>query len=335
MRWVCSRATGGCRRAIYTDGGALDDGWTPGGQAGSSRGASLTGVDLLKEYNKPGPPTRRGVEELVAPVPRPGKVVAIGRNYRDDVRRRRRGQAARRRWCSPSRTSSVVGEGAKIRWDPALTAPGGLRGRARGRHRPDRTAGRAIDALDHVLGYTCLNDVVGPRPPVRGRPVGARQSRSTRSARWARGRDRRRDPQFTVLAISCSVGAARSLQIGNTADIFSWSPGIIRVISRASTSSPATSSRPGRPAGSASSATRRWSWRTVTSRGQDGTGRPPAKRLPHGACGGGKRMSQPAERFLVTGALGCIGAWTVRNLVSGARRSCSTSATICAGSSSS
>ena len=26
-------------------------------------------------------------------------------------------------------------------------------------------------------------------------------------------------------------------------------------------------------------------------------------------------MSEPAERFLVTGALGCIGAWTVRGLV--------------------
>jgi 2,4-didehydro-3-deoxy-L-rhamnonate hydrolase len=96
--------------------------------------------------------------ELLAPVPRPGKVVAIGRNYREH---------ADEEGVEPPPAplvfskwpSSVVGHGADIRWDPGLTA------------RVDYEAELAVvigrtaravseqDALDHVLGYTCLNDV--------------------------------------------------------------------------------------------------------------------------------------------------------------------------------
>ena len=41
----------------------------------------------------------------------------------------------------------------------------------------------------------------------------------------------------------------------------------------------------------------------------------PDDRLPVRPCSGGRRMTAGNERFLVTGALGCIGAWTVRALV--------------------
>ena len=96
---------------------------------------------------------------LLAPVPRPGKVVAIGRNYKDHAAESGSEPPAAplifAKW-----PSSVIGPGDEIRWDPALTDPGRLRGGARRRHRPDRAArvggGRA---LDHVLGYTCVNDV--------------------------------------------------------------------------------------------------------------------------------------------------------------------------------
>ena len=95
---------------------------------------------------------------LLAPVPRPGKIVAIGRNYPD--------HAAEDGVVPPATPlvfakfpSSVVGPGADIRWDPGLTS------------QVDYEAELAVvigrrarfvsvdEALDHVLGYTCLNDV--------------------------------------------------------------------------------------------------------------------------------------------------------------------------------
>jgi 2-keto-4-pentenoate hydratase/2-oxohepta-3-ene-1,7-dioic acid hydratase in catechol pathway len=95
---------------------------------------------------------------FLAPVPRPGKVVAIGRNYRE--------HAAEEGVEPPAAPlvfakwpSSVVGSGSEIRWDPALTGQVDYEaelavviGRTARHVAPDA-------ALDHVLGYTCLNDV--------------------------------------------------------------------------------------------------------------------------------------------------------------------------------
>src|SRR5438132_13936611 len=59
--------------------------------------------------------------QLLAPVPHPGKVVAIGRNYRE--------HAAEENVEPPPAPlifakwpSSVVGSGAEVRWDPQLSA---------------------------------------------------------------------------------------------------------------------------------------------------------------------------------------------------------------------
>ena len=95
---------------------------------------------------------------LLAPVPRPGKVVAIGRNYAD--------HAAEEGAVPPATPlvfakfpSSVVGPGADIRWDPSLTAQVDYEAELAvviGRRARNVTED---DALGHVLGYTCLNDV--------------------------------------------------------------------------------------------------------------------------------------------------------------------------------
>jgi 2-keto-4-pentenoate hydratase/2-oxohepta-3-ene-1,7-dioic acid hydratase in catechol pathway len=99
-----------------------------------------------------------GEAELLAPVPRPGKVVAIGRNYREH---------AEEEGVEPPPAplifskwpSSVVGHGAEIHWDPNLTAQ--VDYEAELAVVIGRTARRVPveEALDHVLGYTCLNDV--------------------------------------------------------------------------------------------------------------------------------------------------------------------------------
>ncbi|MDQ3492709.1 MAG: fumarylacetoacetate hydrolase family protein, partial [Chloroflexota bacterium] len=95
---------------------------------------------------------------LLSPVPRPGKVVAVGLNYREHVV-----EGGRETPPEPvlfaKFTSSIVGHGAEITWDPGLTAAVDFEAELAvviGRTARHVTA---AEALDFVLGYTCLNDV--------------------------------------------------------------------------------------------------------------------------------------------------------------------------------
>lgn len=95
---------------------------------------------------------------VLAPVPRPGKIVAIGRNYRE--------HAAEEGQDVPSRPlmfakfpSSIIPDGVDISWDPAITDQVDYEAELAvviGRSARNVTA---RDALDHVLGYACLNDI--------------------------------------------------------------------------------------------------------------------------------------------------------------------------------
>jgi len=96
--------------------------------------------------------------ELLAPVPRPGKIVAAGVNYRSHA-----AEGGREPPDHPvlfaKFSTSVVGDGAQIRWSPQLTQA------------VDYEAELAVvigavcrrvddaRALNYVAGYTCLNDV--------------------------------------------------------------------------------------------------------------------------------------------------------------------------------
>ncbi|MFI5200381.1 MAG: fumarylacetoacetate hydrolase family protein, partial [Candidatus Limnocylindrales bacterium] len=96
--------------------------------------------------------------ELLAPVPRPGKVVAIGRNYRDHTTEE--GVEPPKAPLIFSKWSScVIGPEDEIRWDPLLTDQ--VDYEAELAVVIGRTARRVsqAEALDYVLGYTCLNDV--------------------------------------------------------------------------------------------------------------------------------------------------------------------------------
>jgi 2-keto-4-pentenoate hydratase/2-oxohepta-3-ene-1,7-dioic acid hydratase in catechol pathway len=96
--------------------------------------------------------------ELLPPVPRPGKIVAIGVNYRSHAEEQGHEPPA-----SPvifaKFVSALVGHGADIVWDPALTTAVDFEaelavviGRTARSVPEDR-------ALERVLGYSCLNDV--------------------------------------------------------------------------------------------------------------------------------------------------------------------------------
>ena len=184
---------------------------------------------------------------LLSPVPHPGKVVAIGRNYRE--------HAAEEGVDPPPAPlvfakwpSSVVGHGAEIRWDPGLT------------QQVDYEAELAVvigwtarrvsvaDALDHVLGYTCLNDV-----SARDIQFGDGQ--------WVRGksldtfcpigpvlvtRDEIPDPQ--ALAIRCTVGD-EVLQDANTSQMYFGVAEIISYCSQAFSLEPGDVIATGTPSG--------------------------------------------------------------------------------------
>jgi 2-keto-4-pentenoate hydratase/2-oxohepta-3-ene-1,7-dioic acid hydratase in catechol pathway len=122
---------------------------------------------------------------LLAPLPRPANIVAIGRNYREHA-----GEEGVDPPAQPAvflkHTGSVVGPGAEVVWDPGYATQvdyeaelGVLIGRPARRVPVDA-------ALSYVFGYTCLNDV-----SARDLQFG--------DAQWARGKS---------LETFCPVGPA-------------------------------------------------------------------------------------------------------------------------------
>jgi 2-keto-4-pentenoate hydratase/2-oxohepta-3-ene-1,7-dioic acid hydratase in catechol pathway len=184
---------------------------------------------------------------LLAPMPRPGKIVGIGRNYKEHT--------AEEGVEPPGAPlifgkwpTTVVGPGAEIRWDPALSAEvdyeaelGVVIGR-----RARRVEQGA--ALEYVLGYTCLNDV-----SARDLQFGDGQ--------WVRGKsldtfcpmgpaivttDEIPDPQR--LRISCTVNGDRR-QDGTTADMYFGVAEIVSYCSRSFTLEPGDVIATGTPSG--------------------------------------------------------------------------------------
>ena len=125
------------------------------------------GPEALEALRAAGPALAAAVKErglpvdqlrLLAPVPRPSKIIAVGLNYL--------AHAAESKETPPAEPllfakfpSAVIGHRAEITWDPGLVrqvdAEAELAvviGRPTREVRPD-------DALSHVLGYTACNDV--------------------------------------------------------------------------------------------------------------------------------------------------------------------------------
>ena len=166
------------RLCSYTEDGTEHLGWVEGGRVAPVAGAAgdhlpATMADLvaggaaaLASLRAAGPELAatttagRPVDELelLAPLPRPGKVVAVGLNYL--------GHATEQQQQPPSEPlvfaklpSAIVGHGSEIVWDPALARQVDAEAELavvigrRARHVS------VADALDHVLGYTACNDV--------------------------------------------------------------------------------------------------------------------------------------------------------------------------------
>jgi 2-keto-4-pentenoate hydratase/2-oxohepta-3-ene-1,7-dioic acid hydratase in catechol pathway len=168
---------------------------------------------------------------LLAPVPNPPKVVAMGLNYMDHCRELNI-EPPKEPIIFAKFPSAVVGPGAAIRWDPALTQQ--VDYEAELAVVMGRTARRvsAAEALDYVAGYTICNDVsarnlqFGDGQWVRGKsldtfcPLGP----------WLVTRDEIPDPHD--LAIRCIVNDD-VLQDSTTAEVIFRVDRLIEFISRA------------------------------------------------------------------------------------------------------
>ena len=184
---------------------------------------------------------------LLAPIPNPSKVVAIGLNYMDHCREQNV-KPPERPIIFAKFSTAVVGPGATIRWDPALTQQvdyevelGVVMG---------RTARRvpAAEALDYVAGYTICNDVTardlqhGDRQWVRGKsldtfcPLGP----------WLVTREEVPDPQD--LSLRCTLNG-QVMQDSTTAEMIFGVAYLIEFISRAFTLLPGDVIATGTPHG--------------------------------------------------------------------------------------
>ncbi len=171
--------------------------------------------------------------KLLAPLPRPGKVMAIGLNYFEHAAEQGR-QPPSEPLIFAKFPTAVIGPGADVRWDPDLTRQVDYEvelavviGRTARRVARER-------ALDHVLGYTVANDVT------------ARDLQSA-DRQWVRsksldtfcplgplivGADELPDPQ--ALRLSTRVNG-ELLQDGSTADMIFPVAELIAYCSRAFT----------------------------------------------------------------------------------------------------
>ena len=122
--------------------------------------ASLQGIESAVAGIGDPPPRMLSFEqiEMLAPVPRPGKIVCAGVNYHAHASEGGR-DAPEQPVLFAKLTTSVVGHGAEIRWSPELTQA--VDYEAELAVIIGRTTRRVAEgeALDYVAGYTCLNDV--------------------------------------------------------------------------------------------------------------------------------------------------------------------------------
>lgn len=188
------------------------------------------------------------VGPLLSPVTDPGKIIAIGLNYVDHA-----AEAGRAIPDEPvifaKFTSSIVGPGAEIRWSRRQTD--GVDYEAELAVVIGRTATDVPveQALDHVFGYTCLND------------VSARDLQYNNGGQWVRSKsldtfcpigptlvtaDEIADPQ--ALAISCTVNGD-VLQQATTADMIFPVADLVSRLSRLFTLEPGDVIATGTPPG--------------------------------------------------------------------------------------
>jgi 2-keto-4-pentenoate hydratase/2-oxohepta-3-ene-1,7-dioic acid hydratase in catechol pathway len=185
--------------------------------------------------------------QLLAPIPRPGKIVAIGLNYMDHCRETNT-EPPKKPLMFAKFPSSIIAHNDVIEWDPSLTSQvdyeaelAVIIGKTARFVTPDV-------ALSYVFGYTCANDVsardlqFGDGQWTRGKsldgfcPIGP----------WIITADEIPDPN--ALSIRCEVNG-QALQNSSTREMIFDVKTLIAYVSHAVTLEPGDIILTGTPAG--------------------------------------------------------------------------------------
>lgn len=205
-------------------------------------------LDLARQLEHSAAPDAALTEvKLLAPIANPSKVVAIGLNYMDHCREQKV-EPPKAPLIFTKFSTSIIGPGETIRWDPALTKQVDFEAELAvviGRTARNVTE---AEALDYVAGYTICHD------------VSARDLQFS-DGQWVRGKsldtfcplgpylvtaDEIPDPH--TLAIRCTVNET-VLQNSNTSEMIFRIPHLIAYITRAFTLLPGDVITTGTPDG--------------------------------------------------------------------------------------
>lgn len=186
--------------------------------------------------------------QLYAPVPRPGKIIGVGRNYADH---------AKETGVLPFETPRVI-----FKVSSSVTAPGALVTRPASVSKMDFEAELAVviggygkdvpeaDALSLVAGYTILNDLSAREFQFDIQPAQTTFAKSMDGfapmGPWLVTRDEIPDPQ--TLDVSCWLNGTR-MQHANTSDMLFPVATLIAYVSRFMTLEPGDVIGTGTPAG--------------------------------------------------------------------------------------
>ena len=186
--------------------------------------------------------------ELLAPLPRPGKIVAIGRNYADH---------AKETGAAPFEQPRII---SKL--PSSVCGPGSLVRRPNGVSKLDFEVELAVvigsfaqhvsqaDALAHVAGYTVLDDISAREFQFDVNPAQTTFAKSMDGfcpmGPWLVTRDEIADPQ--ALELSCQVNG-QTMQHASTADMLFPVARLIEYISHFMTLEPGDVIATGTPAG--------------------------------------------------------------------------------------
>lgn len=185
--------------------------------------------------------------ELLAPVPRPGKIVAAGVNYTSHGTEQAK-EPPDHPVLFAKMTTAVIGDGAEISWSPKLTQAVDFE--AELAVVIGRTCRRVSepDALSYVAGYTCLDDVTardlqyGDKQFVRGKSLDTFAPMGP----WLVTADEIADPQ--ALRVRCIVNG-EVMQDASTAEMVFGVAYLVSFCSQAFTLEPGDVIATGTPAG--------------------------------------------------------------------------------------
>lgn len=185
--------------------------------------------------------------EILAPIPRPPKIVAIGLNYMDHCRETRTEPPSRPLLFAKFPTS-VTGHNAPIRWTEGVTEEVDYEAELAVIMGKTAKKVRAADAFDKIFGYTALNDVsardmqFGDKQWVRGKsldtfcPMGP----------YLVTKDELSEPNN--LQIGCRING-KTLQDSNTREMIFKVPDLVEFITQDITLEPGDVIATGTPSG--------------------------------------------------------------------------------------